>query len=118
MTDPTPDDIDDVVTCIESELPWAVSDWSHETGRYDTPTLTVELEWAPLSQEDITAVVQQIQQAIEHHMSDDGAPIADVVTAVADANSDMTERVVEDVLERMKQQGEIYTPTEGHIRGT
>ena len=51
MTDdiPNPNGIDAVVEQINERTDWNVKDWDYTVGYYETPELTVTLEWQTLN---------------------------------------------------------------------
>jgi len=120
MTDPTPDDIDEVVEVINTRLPWTVTDWSHSSGRYEEPSLTIKLEWSPLDAlEDGVEIRADVLNLIEYIDDGEGAPTEVVVEdAVLNQDGEVTEAQVREVISELKQQGEVYEPRTDHLRTT
>lgn len=123
MTDePTPDDIDELIDAINDGFPWTVEDWTHETGMFDEPTVTVTLQWNPLSalnDGEIGGIVTELRETIDEKSDGKmGADIDTVVKSVADTISNADERDVRSALSNLKQRGEVYQPTADTLRTT
>jgi len=117
MNDPTPDDIDGVVETVHNQLPWVVTDWTHTNTPREPAQLEVELEWKPTSAIDDEGEIRR--ELIEHvqYLDDgSGAPTEVVIEDTLEHYNHVTEREVTELLEQLKQEGEIYEPRTDHLR--
>jgi DNA replicative helicase MCM subunit Mcm2 (Cdc46/Mcm family) len=125
MTDePTPDDIDDALEQFENQ-PWGVVDWHHESGRFEEATLEIELEWSPIKSVDaevLQEATKTVKTIIDDHapVHDEGVPTEVVKQEMVDmAESDeMDKAAVAEIIEDLKQKGEVYEPRTDHLRRT
>lgn len=117
--DPTPDDREQLIDLIEAETPWSVDDWTGEAGMYETPMLTVDLEWdalATVDPDDRRERIGAVKSIIDDHDGDEGAAAGDVIdTATAEIDG-LSSDAVADILDALKQKGEVYEPRSGHLR--
>lgn len=118
---PTPSDIEALINRIDSDSPWTVEDWNHESGRFKQPRVTLDVEWSPLQAldpEDRRDGELAVKEAIDSLEKEEGAHRDDVITEVVDNVDEFDSDTVEAILETLKQKGEIYEPRTAHLRTT
>lgn len=114
---------------------WELNEFSHEEIESDSLTITVEFVWMgeeePAEDElDVDAIttgttinqrdrVRDALTIVEELESPniEGALIEDVIQTLTD-EQDMDREQVEHQIENLKQKGELYEPSQGHIRTT
>lgn len=114
---------------------WELNEFSHEEIESDSLTITVEFAWMgeeePAEDElDVDAIttgtttnqrdrVRDALTIVEELESPniEGALIEDVIQTLTD-EQDMDREQAEHQIENLKQKGELYEPSQGHIRTT
>jgi len=131
--DPTPDDREALIELIDDhDLPWAVDDWSYESGKYEERVLTLDVTWSPEETDEFDAGVVATATASEERERvtnlkgliarierdhDSGAPLTDV-SRVAVSEFDLSPDGVHREIEKLRTKGEVYEPKQGHLRTT
>jgi len=121
---PTSDEIEAVLDRIENKL-WNVEDYTARSGKYETTTLTIEVEYVEpqnrivetgdglgTPKRQAKATVQRIEQEAE-----DGAPIDEVVKLGAES-SEFTTEEIKAAIEELRRRGEVYEPKQDCLRST
>lgn len=119
--EPTPDDRETLTELIDDhDLPWEVDEWWYESGKYEEPTLSLDVTWSPPEPaeleigeiQDLKTLIAKIES--EH---EEGAPLNTVLKA---ANDEFGWDVphVSDEIEALRTKGEVYEPKPDHLRTT
>jgi len=121
---PNADEIEAVLNRIENKQ-WNVEDYTERSGKFETATLTIEVEYIPPQDRIIEtgdglespkrqakATVQALEEEYE-----EGAPIDEVVDTAADESPFTTEEI-EGGIEDLRRRGEVYEPKQDHLRST
>jgi len=131
--DPTPDDREALIELIDDhDLPWAVDDWSYESGKYEERVLTLDVTWSPDTGGEFDADVVDTGTAAEQRERvtnikdlvarieadhEEGAPATDVLrAAVGDFGMDPADANRE--IDKLRTKGEVYEPKSGLLRTT
>jgi hypothetical protein len=104
-------DIEELADKIQ-DGPWVVKDYNYTGGRFEAPTVTIEAEWDPLSDVDVS--IGTAKSLIEDLEGEEyGTPI-DVVKEELEQKgvTDDPERA----LEVLRAKGDVYEPKTGYIR--
>jgi DNA replicative helicase MCM subunit Mcm2 (Cdc46/Mcm family) len=105
------DDVDELLARINATDDWIVRDWDFSAGMYDAGKVTISVKWQPKLSDEKEHAVRDLIERLEND-NEDGAPIDDVLSKADDPET------AEKVIEKMRQQGELYKPTSGFVRTT
>jgi DNA replicative helicase MCM subunit Mcm2 (Cdc46/Mcm family) len=134
MTDePTPDDRETLTELIDDhDLPWEVNEWWYESGKYEEPTLTLDVTWSSDTDGEFDADmvgtgtsaqqrerIQNVKDLVAEieARNEEGAAIADVArVGVSECGIDAA--TLHNEIEKLRTKGEVYEPQQGHLRTT
>lgn len=119
---PNRDDIDDAIDWATNER-WELKDYEYREGEYDTPELTIVLEYVPptileqqLDDEELS-VITALQNTLRELQGGTpyGAHYNDVITEL-ETEHDIDPETTKETIQLLRNRGEIYEPQTDHLR--
>jgi len=102
--------------------PWSVEGYAFEGGSEESFTVTLKVEWVGHAADvlvdetetrdlihNIRAIVNDLEDEFAH-----GAPVSEILSRAEDEG--LTRDAAEHELDKLRRQGDVYEPTEDHLR--
>lgn len=104
------DDIEELLDELREQMDWRLTDWEFGDGMFDRSKLTVTVQWEPHIPDEASAAA--VGSIIDRLDDGDGADRERVKEETGHPQA------AEEVLSRLRSQGEIYEPSDGKVRRT
>jgi hypothetical protein len=102
-------ELNDLLDQLYGNERWSVDGYELESGAYEFPSVTIELERIPKANRPTPTGAKAVKEAIKKHEGPEGAPIEAVLDEPNATEADLDE---------LRRKGEVYEPTKGKVRTT